>query len=204
VPRQAGLYVCSGFGSRGITWAALAGQVLASQVCGAPVPEEAGQWFFPGRLTAESWAAWKHWRETRRFADYEEFLNQNKSGAIEQYGRQTFATHGPERNVQLDAVAWSTAELRAAGIRAVVLAFPENPVLDDPEARQLYDTALSDAVARRLESEATARGARFVDLRHFLDAEDFYDLIHPNLSGSRKLSERLAAIVDEEWAAAGR
>jgi hypothetical protein len=180
------------------------GPLQPPSASGAPVPEEAGQWFFPGRLTAESWAAWKHWRETRRFADYEEFLNQNKSGAIEQYGRQTFATHGPEHNVQLDAVAWSTAELRAAGIRAVVLAFPENPVLDDPEARQLYDTALSDAVARRLESEATARGARFVDLRHFLDAEDFYDLIHPNLSGSRKLSERLAAIVDEEWAAAGR
>jgi hypothetical protein len=180
------------------------GPLQPPSASGAPVPEEAGEWFFPGRLTAESWAAWTHWRETRRFADYQEFLTQNKSGAIEQYGRQTFATHGPERNVQLDAIAWSAGELRTAGIRTVVLAFPENPVLDDPDARALYDTALSNAVAQRLDADARANGARFVDLRHFLDAEDFYDLIHPNLSGSRKLSERLGAIVAEEWAAAGR
>src|SRR5262249_54429071 len=126
------------------------------------------------------------------------------SAAIGQYGRQTFETHGPEHNVQLDAIAWATAELRAAGIRVVVLAFPENPVLEDPEARALYDTRLSDAVAHRLDADATARGARFVDLRHVLDAEDFYDLIHPNVSGSRKLSERLGAIIAEEWKAAGR
>jgi hypothetical protein len=180
------------------------GPLQLPSASGAPVPEEASQWFFPGRLTAESWAAWKHWRETRRFADYEDFLNVNRSGAIEQYGRQTFATHGPERNVHLDAIAWSTEELRAAAIRVVVLDFPENPVLEDPEARALYDTTLSDAVARRLEQDATARGARFVDLRHVLDAEDFYDLIHPNVSGSRKLSDRLGAIVAEEWKAAGR
>lgn len=180
------------------------GPLSPPSASGAPVPEEAGEWFFPGRLTAESWDAWRHWRETRRFADYQKFLELNRSGAIEQYGRQTFETHGPERNVQLDAVAWSTGELRAAGVRVVVLDFPENPVLEDAEARALYDTALSDAVARRLEADATARGARFVDLRHFLDAEDFYDLIHPNLSGSRKLSERLGAIVAEEWKAAGR
>src|SRR5262249_30119785 len=104
------------------------GPLQLPSASGAPVPEEATQWFHPGRLTAESWAAWKHWRETRRFADYEQFLTLNRSGAIDQYGRQTFETHGPENNVQLDAIAWSTAELRAAGIRVVVLAFPENPV----------------------------------------------------------------------------
>jgi hypothetical protein len=180
------------------------GPLTPPSASGAPVPEEAGEWFFPSRLTAESWSAWKHWRETRRFADYEEFLRLNRSGAIDQYGRQTFATHGPDRNVQLDAIAWATGELRAAGIRVVVLDFPENPVLEDPEARALYDTALSDAVAQRLDADASARGARFVDLRHDLLAEDFYDLIHPNLSGSRKLSDRLAGIVAEEWKAAGR
>src|SRR5262249_29942474 len=31
----------------------------------APVPDEAYEWFFRGRVTAESWAAWTHWRETR-------------------------------------------------------------------------------------------------------------------------------------------
>ncbi len=180
------------------------GPLALPSASGAPVPAEAGEWFFPGRLNAESWAAWTHWRETRQFGDYRKFLQLNGSGAIEQYGRQTFESHGPEHNVQLDALAWSTAELRAAGIHVVVLDFPENPVLQDPAARALFDTALSDAVARRLEADATAHGARFVDFRHVLDAEDFYDLIHPNLSGSRKLSERIAGLVSEEWKAAGR
>ena len=42
VPRLPGLYVCTGFGSRGITWAALAAQVVAASIAGAPVPIEAG------------------------------------------------------------------------------------------------------------------------------------------------------------------
>ncbi len=42
VPRLPGLYACTAFGSRGITWAALAAQVVASAITGAPVPIEAG------------------------------------------------------------------------------------------------------------------------------------------------------------------
>ncbi len=42
VPRQAGLFVLGALGSRGITWAALGGQVLASWITGAPCPVEAG------------------------------------------------------------------------------------------------------------------------------------------------------------------
>ncbi|WP_231497531.1 FAD-dependent oxidoreductase [Methylibium sp. T29-B] len=45
VPRQrdarGGLYVFTGLGSRGITWAALGGQLLASWISGAPCPLEA-------------------------------------------------------------------------------------------------------------------------------------------------------------------
>ncbi|RZK98879.1 MAG: FAD-dependent oxidoreductase, partial [Rubrivivax sp.] len=45
VPRlrdaQGGVYVITGFGSRGITWAALAGELLASWVTGSPSPIEA-------------------------------------------------------------------------------------------------------------------------------------------------------------------
>lgn len=171
---------------------------------GAPVPPEAAEFFFPGRVTAESWAAWTHWRRTRRFDDYDAFLRANHSGAMEHYGRQTFATHGPDGNPQVDAFAWIEDELRARGIRTIVLAFPENPVLQDAEAREHYDTTLADAVATRLARDAQARGARFVDLRAALAAEDFYDLIHPNVSGSRKLSERVADVVAEEWKAAGR
>lgn len=38
VPRVAGLYVLSGLGSRGITWAPLLGEVLAAAITGAPLP----------------------------------------------------------------------------------------------------------------------------------------------------------------------
>ncbi|MFG6439603.1 FAD-dependent 5-carboxymethylaminomethyl-2-thiouridine(34) oxidoreductase MnmC [Roseateles sp. LKC17W] len=40
-PRRAGLVVCTGFGSRGITWAALAGRVVAALALGGPRPLEA-------------------------------------------------------------------------------------------------------------------------------------------------------------------
>jgi tRNA 5-methylaminomethyl-2-thiouridine biosynthesis bifunctional protein len=38
VPRLAGLYVITGFASRGITWSALSAQTLASLITGAPCP----------------------------------------------------------------------------------------------------------------------------------------------------------------------
>ncbi|MFT7724478.1 MAG: FAD-dependent 5-carboxymethylaminomethyl-2-thiouridine(34) oxidoreductase MnmC [Roseateles sp.] len=41
-PRLAGLAVCTGFASRGITWAALAGRLVAALALGAPRPLEAG------------------------------------------------------------------------------------------------------------------------------------------------------------------
>lgn len=41
VPRVPGLYACTGFGSRGITWAALAAQITAASITGAPMPIEA-------------------------------------------------------------------------------------------------------------------------------------------------------------------
>jgi tRNA 5-methylaminomethyl-2-thiouridine biosynthesis bifunctional protein len=42
VPRLNGLYACTAFSSRGITWAALAAQVVAASITGAPLPIEAG------------------------------------------------------------------------------------------------------------------------------------------------------------------
>jgi tRNA 5-methylaminomethyl-2-thiouridine biosynthesis bifunctional protein len=41
VPRTEGLFVCTAFASRGITWAALAAHTLASWITGAPAPIEA-------------------------------------------------------------------------------------------------------------------------------------------------------------------
>ncbi|WP_425342712.1 FAD-dependent 5-carboxymethylaminomethyl-2-thiouridine(34) oxidoreductase MnmC [Piscinibacter koreensis] len=41
VPREPGLFICSALGSRGITWSALAAQVLAATITGGPLPLEA-------------------------------------------------------------------------------------------------------------------------------------------------------------------
>ncbi|MGQ3050554.1 MAG: tRNA U-34 5-methylaminomethyl-2-thiouridine biosynthesis protein, partial [Roseateles sp.] len=40
-PRRAGLVVCTAFASRGIGWAALAGQLTAALALGSPRPLEA-------------------------------------------------------------------------------------------------------------------------------------------------------------------
>ncbi|MCK9260165.1 MAG: bifunctional tRNA (5-methylaminomethyl-2-thiouridine)(34)-methyltransferase MnmD/FAD-dependent 5-carboxymethylaminomethyl-2-thiouridine(34) oxidoreductase MnmC [Azoarcus sp.] len=40
IPRQPGLYALSGFGARGLVWSALAGELLASLICGDPSPVE--------------------------------------------------------------------------------------------------------------------------------------------------------------------
>jgi hypothetical protein len=170
----------------------------------APEPPEARRWFFPGRVPADAFAVWQRWRTTRRFEDYVEFLRRSKSAGLEQYGQQTLATHGPDENVQLDALAWAQKQLVASGVRVLVLDFPENPILREPEARGHYDPLLADAVAARLARDAAMTGARFVDLRGTLEVEDFYDMIHPNLEGARKLSARLADLVAEEWRSAGR
>lgn len=40
IARQPGLYVLSGFGARGLVWSALAGELLAAQIVGDPLPVE--------------------------------------------------------------------------------------------------------------------------------------------------------------------
>ncbi|MCZ6992328.1 bifunctional tRNA (5-methylaminomethyl-2-thiouridine)(34)-methyltransferase MnmD/FAD-dependent 5-carboxymethylaminomethyl-2-thiouridine(34) oxidoreductase MnmC, partial [Salmonella enterica] len=40
LPRLPGLYVALAFASRGLTWAALAGELLASRIEGEPLPVE--------------------------------------------------------------------------------------------------------------------------------------------------------------------
>lgn len=40
IPRQPGLYAASGFGARGLVWASLMGELLASQIHGDPLPLE--------------------------------------------------------------------------------------------------------------------------------------------------------------------
>ena len=154
---------------------------------------------FRGRVTAGVWFSTVAAGGRRGAADYAEYLRLNGSGALQQLAAQTLATYGPEPNPQLDALAWATAELRRAGVLVVVLDFPENPVLRQPDAREAFDPALSDAVAARLARDAAANGARFVDWRDALAADEFYDAIHPNREGSRKLSAKVAELVAEEW-----
>lgn len=40
IARQPGLYCALGYGARGLAWSALAGELLASQICGEPLPVE--------------------------------------------------------------------------------------------------------------------------------------------------------------------
>ena len=40
IPRQPGLFAATGFGARGLVWASLVGELLASQINGDPLPLE--------------------------------------------------------------------------------------------------------------------------------------------------------------------
>ncbi len=164
-----------------------------------PLPRDATRYFSPYRITPQSYAAWDRWRQSRRFADYVEWMRLAGSMALHNYKLQTLASFGPEGNPQVESLRWMLGFLRQQHTRAVIVSFPENPVFHDPEAKPYLDPALSDAYAALFKREAATSGARYVDLRSLLDAEDFYDLIHPNLEGVRKLSARLAAIIEDEW-----
>jgi tRNA 5-methylaminomethyl-2-thiouridine biosynthesis bifunctional protein len=39
---EGGLFACLALGSRGMTWAALAAEIVASRICGEPMPVEGG------------------------------------------------------------------------------------------------------------------------------------------------------------------
>jgi len=53
-PRIPGLYLAAGFGSRGLTWAPIAGRLIAAWITGAPCPVDAGlvDAFDPARIPA--------------------------------------------------------------------------------------------------------------------------------------------------------
>ncbi len=59
LPRRDGLYLHTALGSRGLTTAALGGELIAAQLCGAPWPLEADlvDAIDPGRLSRKRWAA---------------------------------------------------------------------------------------------------------------------------------------------------
>ncbi len=165
------------------------------------LPVEATHYFSVTRVTPESYAAWVKWRETRRFSDYMTWMDFAPHVVLDLYKAQTPKGFGPEGNLQVESLRWMLSMLRREHTRTVLLFLPENPVFSDPEARIYFDPALSDAYAALFAREANATGARFEDLRKLADPEEFYDLIHLNLVGERKLSERVAQIIEEEWRA---
>jgi len=165
------------------------------------LPPEALERFHFARITPEAYRAWQTWNTSRRFDDFVAWMRANKSQALDAYKTQRLASFGPQDNPQVTSLAWMLRRIRDRGARAVVVYFPENPAFRDPAAAEYFDASLSDAYAKLFADETAATGARFVDLRGLLPAEDFHDLIHPNLAGMRTLSRRLADIVAEEWRA---
>jgi hypothetical protein len=176
---------------------------IAAVTPGPPaLPPEALLQFHAQRVTPKSFAQWERWRQSRRFADYLDWIRANGSEqVINLYKTQTLANYGPDGNPHRLALQWMLESSRRARVRVVLVYAPENPVFRVPEAKPYFDESLSHAWAEVLADQARAYDARFVDLRDFLPPEDFYDLIHPNLAGMRKLSARTATIIEEEWTA---
>lgn len=163
-----------------------------------PLPPEARARFHYTRITPQSYAVWEHWRETRRFEDFAAWMEASGNQALGQYATETLERFGPDDNPQMASLDWTLRRLHEARVRVVLAFFPENPAFRAPGGERYYDRALSDANAAAFAREAALHGARFVDLRDLLDADDFYDLIHPNLVGGRKLTARVTEIVAEE------
>lgn len=61
IPRQPGLFVCGGFGTRGLTWSALAAQVIRAWLDGTPMPLEAD---LLDAIDPARWQVRKHRRES--------------------------------------------------------------------------------------------------------------------------------------------
>ena len=167
----------------------------------ASVPAEASHYFAPFRLTPQSYAAWAKWRESRQFSDYLTWMQFAPPLVLSLYKGQTVANFGPQGNPEADALRWMLSFLHDGHTRMVLIYFPENPVFRDPQAASYFDPHLSDAYADLFAREAKAHGVRFEDLRNFAQPEDFYDLIHLNIEGERKMSARIAQIIEEEWQA---
>jgi GDSL-like lipase/acylhydrolase family protein len=168
------------------------------------LPPEALERFHFARITPDSYRAWSTWNRTRRWDDFVAWMHASGNQALNAYAAQRLDSFGPEGNRQMDSLRWMLARIRDRGVRAVVVYFPENPAFRDPAAAEYFDAALSDATARALADASAATGTRYVDLRDALPAEDFHDMIHPNLAGMRELSAQLAGIVADEWAAYAR
>jgi hypothetical protein len=164
-------------------------------------PPEASKWFDRTLISAESFALWQRWRESGTVEDYIAYLASRHRVLLQYRKHLTVDPDKLNENAHGQALAWMLDDLSRRGTRAVIAYFPENPLFRDPAATEYFDPEGSDAIAALLAREAAAHGARFVDLRYALEPEDFYDMVHPNLVGRRKISALVANIVAEEWRA---
>jgi hypothetical protein len=187
--------------SKAVSTVALAGEAGAVASEGEGLPADAQRRFGALNITVESYRLWQRWYQSRRADDYLSWIRSRSSELLRIYAGQTLANCGPEANRHVRSFERMLGFLQRAHVRTVVAYFPENPVFREPEAGKYFDPALSDGYAGLFARQAVAHGARFVDLRNLLPAEDFYDLVHVNFEGMRKLSARMAEIVGEEWRA---
>jgi hypothetical protein len=80
--------------------------------------------------------------------------------------------------------------MRSSGIEVILIEAPLHPAAAD-----LYDTRLRDEFLAFASALASDHGARFVGLdamQPFAES-DFFDLVHVNKEGSRKIVSGLAA-----------
>jgi tRNA 5-methylaminomethyl-2-thiouridine biosynthesis bifunctional protein len=106
IPRQPGLFVCGGFGSRGLTWAPLAAQVILGWLEGTPMPLEADL------LDAIDPARWQVRAHRRRPVGQGERTTPEKSPAAgDASGQAPAAGPGPGACVSADAVGASPPSL---------------------------------------------------------------------------------------------
>ncbi|MBM4265309.1 MAG: hypothetical protein FJ144_01635 [Deltaproteobacteria bacterium] len=154
---------------------------------------------FPAKFQkGEAFREWQGWYETRDFARYETYLR--KAGkTLKVYKKQRALPWDLAASSELASLRRMMELHRGRGAQVVLVYFPENPVFRDPVASTYFDPARSDELAATLAGEADRYGARFIDLRRFLSPEDFYDMVHANNAGLRKLDAFWKRLIASEW-----
>lgn len=149
----------------------------------------------------EVFRLWKMWFESRRWEDYDAYLRKRPKVAP-LYRKRAARKLDLDGNPEVASLEWMLRTQKERGTRVVVIYFPENPLFRRPKAAQYFNPEHSDQVADLVERLCAQFGARFVDLRSALDPDAFYDMVHVNMAGRRRLTQLLAKIIAQEWRAA--
>jgi hypothetical protein len=156
--------------------------------------------FPPKFRQGEAFREWQGWYETRDFARYESYLR-TAGKTLKIYKKQRGVSWDLAASSELASLRGMMELHRSRGAQVVLVYFPENPVFRDPAASAYFDPARSDELAATLAEEADRYGARFIDLGALLLPEDFYDMVHANSAGLRKLDAFWKQLIASEWQA---